>query len=88
MSSPIAPRQTRRSPSVGILILGVVLLLLGVAAAVALAAVPGLRGASGNADGAWQGGLIWICALAVGAGLVLVIVGIAKRSRWRRERGS
>jgi hypothetical protein len=86
MTSPIAPRQTRRSPSVGILILGVVLLLAGVAAAVVLAAVPGLRGAPGNADGAWQGGLIWVCALAVGVGLVLVIVGAAKRARWRRSR--
>ena len=86
MTSPIAPRQTRPGRSTGTIVLGVVLVVLGVASAVALIWAPAFRNTSGSTDGVWQGGMTWLCALSFGLGALLLIIGLTKRARWRRTR--
>jgi hypothetical protein len=86
MTSPIAPRQTRPSRSRGTIVLGIVLLALGLASSAVLIWLPAPHTTSGTADGVWRGGMTWLSALSFGLGALLLIIGLTKRSRWRRTR--
>lgn len=71
----------RSSNGRGQLIAGVVLLAIGVVGVVLYAT--GVTGelSEGGSDGAAQGATIWGAALFIGAGAVLVVLGVIRRRR-------